>query len=320
MSGRKEIDKKFKQRTEGRLNELPDCIKQYYYSKSKLNIRTKNAYINHICKTLQDINKHILDITKEDLDKYFYNLEYEDGLSNSTIATRYSALMSLYTYLYENKYISKNFMENRERIKVQQHTDGRTDYLTEKELYQYLFNLENDITTSKYRDINKGEHERNSAIIMLFLYTGMRCSALCELSIDDINFENKTILVVTKGKNFQRFHVNQWFDKYLEPWLDVREDFNPNTNALFVSSQGKRLTVQSISNIVSKYTCGIKKHITPHKLRATFATSLYDKGVDMLTISKCLGHKNVNTTSIYIRGFRDDSKIGADVMDKIIGK
>ena len=103
-------------------------------------------------------------------------------------------------------------------------------------------------------------------------------------------------------------------------WLKDREIYfeGKETGPLFLSQQKKRLSVDSVSLIIEKYTNHLSKHITPHKLRSSTAMNLYGAGVDILTIASLLGHENVTTTQRYVKAYEESKREATNILDNLI--
>ena len=104
-------------------------------------------------------------------------------------------------------------------------------------------------------------------------------------------------------------------------WLHDRsaKGVSKNEKALFISSRLGRMHVNSISNVVSKYAKGVKNiNFSPHKLRATYGTQLYDKTKDIYLVQQCMGHSSPKTSELYVRGQKNSSRErAADIMAEI---
>ena len=155
--------------------------------------------------------------------------------------------------------------------------------------------------TDQQRCYHEKTKIRDLAIFTLFLGTGIRISELVGLDIGDIDFKNNCIKVVRKGGNEMFVYFGDEVHEALEDYI-VRERSHVipqpgHENALFFSTQRKRLTARAIQNLVNKYTSHITaKHITPHKFRSTYGTTLYKETGDIYLVADVLGHKDVNTT------------------------
>ncbi len=154
---------------------------------------------------------------------------------------------------------------------------------------------------------------RDTAILTLFLGTGIRISELVGLNNDDINFKDNSFIVTRKGggKSILYFDddVANALRRYLE-YKDQTELMNYSDGALFLSSQKKRITVRAVENLVEKYAKIVSplKKITPHKLRSTYGTELYKATGDIYIVADVLGHKDVNTTRKHYAAISDDNR------------
>ena len=150
----------------------------------------------------------------------------------------------------------------------------------------------------------------------------MRCSALYKLDVDNIDIVNKTVSVLDKGNKYKKYELSTDIITVVLDWLNDREKIlgHKKEKALFISNERTRISQASIARIVKKYAYNIEgKNITPHKLRATYGTQLYNKTGDLYMVQECMGHSSPKTTELYIRGKKNESaKIAADIMNKII--
>lgn len=139
---------------------------------------------------------------------------------------------------------------------------------------------------------------RNKAILTLLYSSGLRISELVSLDIDDVDLEDRTIRVRGKGEKDRIVLFNEEAKALLEEYLDERLD---GGNALFVNKFRTHMTPRYVQMMIKKYAelAGIKKKVTPHILRHSFATHLLKNGVDIRAIQQLLGHANLNTTQIY---------------------
>ena len=173
---------------------------------------------------------------------------------------------------------------------------------------------------SKARQMNW--KNRDKAIIILFLTTGIRCSALVKIDMNDIDFEHNVLQVTDKEDKVNRYEISPYVMDILLEWINDRKNIlgdDTTQNALFVSNQKNRITQKSVSRIVNKYASDINgKHITPHKLRATYGTQLYNKTRDIYFVQKCMNHNSPQTTERYIRGGDDVTKRAFNIMESVI--
>lgn len=136
------------------------------------------------------------------------------------------------------------------------------------------------------------------------------------LDIGDVDFKNNGIKVVRKGGNEMVVYFGDEVEKALRDYLEERCGITPvagSENALFLSTQRKRIGVQAVENLVKKYARQITttKKITPHKLRSTYGTSLYQETNDIYLVADVLGHKDVNTTKKHYAAMDDQRRRSA---------
>ena len=165
------------------------------------------------------------------------------------------------------------------------------------------------------------------AIVMVFLTTGIRESALCNMDVEDIDFENNMIIVTDKGDKVNIHNIPEETKTVLRKWLLKREEIltkadKRDEQALFISNEKRRLSDTGIRSVVDKYSRSItdsNEKITPHALRATFGTLLYDRTHDIELVRQQMNHESVATTQRYIRGNEEaNRRKTADVMGSIV--
>jgi integrase/recombinase XerC len=140
--------------------------------------------------------------------------------------------------------------------------------------------------------------ERDAAILELFYSTGMRLSELVALNVADIDTYTETVRVFGKGNKERLCPVGS---KALEAVQRYRAKAGVHDGALFLSKLRKRLSIQGVDDVVNKYwrASGLPVHLTPHKLRHSFATHLLNNGADLRSVQELLGHASLSTTQIY---------------------
>ena len=154
---------------------------------------------------------------------------------------------------------------------------------------------------------------RDLAILTLLLGTGIRVSECVGLDLDDVDFKNNGIKVHRKGGAEVMVYFGDEVLEALLNYLEERKGIEPvagHTNALFLSIQHKRITVRAVENLVKKYSKLVTnvKNITPHKLRSTYGTTLYQETGDIYLVADVLGHKDVNTTRKHYAALEDDRR------------
>ena len=133
------------------------------------------------------------------------------------------------------------------------------------------------------------------------------------LDVQDVDFRNGGIKVTRKGGSEMIVYFGQEVEKALLDYLDIRDGITPvagHENALFFSTQRKRMGVQAVENMVRKYAREVTttKKITPHKLRSTYGTALYRETGDIYLVADVLGHKDVNTTKKHYAAMDDERR------------
>ena len=133
------------------------------------------------------------------------------------------------------------------------------------------------------------------------------------MDVEDVDFKNNGVKVTRKGGNEMVVYFGEEVEKALKNYLPVREGITPiagHEHALFYSTQKKRIGVQAVENLVRKYSRQITttKKITPHKLRSTYGTSLYQETGDIYLVADVLGHKDVNTTRKHYAAMDDERR------------
>ena len=154
---------------------------------------------------------------------------------------------------------------------------------------------------------------RDTAIITLFLGTGIRISELVGLNDESIDFSNSSFVVTRKGGNQSILYFSEEVGEALAAYLAQKEEdplVPPDEHALFLSMQYRRITVRAVENLVKKYAKIVTplKKITPHKLRSTYGTNLYRETGDIYIVADVLGHRDVNTTRKHYAAITEDNR------------
>jgi integrase/recombinase XerD len=171
-----------------------------------------------------------------------------------------------------------------------------------------LFEVES-LLHSQLNDIEKLKSQyrrniaiRNNTIIELLFTTGIRIGELVNIKLQDLNLEERTLLILGKGRKERLLYIsNDVVFQKLRNWLNLRSIFKPTSDSFFVNKYGEGLSIYSIENIFYKYRdlSLINTKATPHYLRHTFATHLLNNGADLRSVQELLGHSSVSTTEIY---------------------
>lgn len=280
-------------------------------------------YLSYAIAFVNQINKNVEDLELDDYTGYLYNL---NNKSSSYKITIYSMLKKFSLYLKASGKNNRDPMQYVERPKFSESETTKNKreigYLNTREIHKYIENIDKGAGTHRAKARQENWKSRDKAIILILLSTGMRCSALYKLNIDSINFEEQTLTTIDKGNKYRKFELSDELIEIIREWIRDREILlgDKEEEALFISNRKNRMTQYSISEVVNKYAYNITgKHITPHKLRATYGTQLYSKTGNLYMVQECMGHSNPKTTELYIRGQKNEtSKAAADIMKNII--
>lgn len=155
-------------------------------------------------------------------------------------------------------------------------------------------------------DLSKNEGERNRAIIETLYGCGLRVSELLDLKLSDLFFKEGFIKVTGKGDKQRFVPISDYTIKFINIYKDevrIHQEIKPEaTDTLFLNRRGNRLTRAMIFTIVKRLTeaAGIRKKISPHTFRHSFATHLLENGADLRAIQQMLGHESITTTEVYV--------------------
>ena len=161
-------------------------------------------------------------------------------------------------------------------------------------------------------ELSKNKHYdwryRDFLLFRIPVVTGLRLEALSEINLEDVDLAKKTITVTEKGNITKKIYIDDKTQSYLLQWIMQRAEIIGNGNydcrALFISNQKQRMHIRSIEKVIKKYADGINgKHITPHKLRSTCGTNLYQASKDIYLVAEILGHKSTEPTRRYAKVF-----------------
>ena len=265
---------------------------------------------------MTDFSVDVLDQIKAiDLEEYMEYLKvYQNGDKTETngergLKRKISALRSFYAYYYKREMIHTNPTVLIDVPKIHDKSIIRLDTDEVALLLDYIEHCGDSLTGQK-RIYYEKTKERDLAIVTLLLGTGIRVSECVGLDIEDVDFKNNGIKVTRKGGNEMVVYFGEEVEKALKRYLEVRAGITPlagHEHALFYSAQRKRMGVQAVENMVKKYSRQITttKKITPHKLRSTYGTALYQETGDIYLVADVLGHKDVNTTKKHYAALDD---------------
>ncbi|MBQ9930768.1 MAG: tyrosine-type recombinase/integrase [Firmicutes bacterium] len=227
-----------------------------------------------------------------------------------SLSRKKSSISVLFKYLYREEKIHKNITDSFHPIKVPKPGEREIKALQDDEVMKMLDAVSTgDHLTPKERTFWEKTKHRDKAILILFLTYGLRLSELQQLNISSFNFNRGEFKIYRKRGKESMMPLNKSVEKALDAYLSLErasEDrLEPeHKDALFLSLQGKRMTERQIRELVKKYTAialetSRSGGYSPHKLRATAATSLIGRGNSIYDVQALLDHENVTTTQLY---------------------
>lgn len=304
------------------LTDMPKYVTTFFrsieYSKAPRTrlgyARDLKSFYEYLCDTNPalkgkkpiDVSLDIINqLESEDIEEYLDYLKVykKDGRQYTNgeraIKRKLMSLRVFMNYLYKNKKIDGNAAIIVDTPKIH---DKAIVRMEPNEVAQFLDNVEyGDQLTHRQQKFHEKTKTRDLAIMTLMLGTGIRVSECIGLDIHDVDFDTDRIKIVRKGGYEAYVYFGEEVRNTLLDYLKERKDIiavEGHEEALFLSGQRKRISVRSVENMVKKYaaiTTPLKK-ITPHKLRSTYGTSLYQQTSDIYLVADVLGHKDVNTT------------------------
>jgi integrase/recombinase XerC len=276
----------------------------------------KNAQMTDIC--LSDLDQ----LQPVDIEEYLEYLKYYtyDGqvFTNDErgIKRKFASLRSFFLYYQKRDLLRHNPTVVVDMPKLHDREIIRLDADEVSDLLELVEHGRDHLSGMKkvYYEKNK---QRNIAIFTLFLGTGIRVSECVGLDIEDVDFKNNRIRIIRKGGKEEYVYFGEEVANALKSYItEERVHVKPregHEHALFYSIQKRRISVQAIENLVNEYTSQITsfKHITPHKLRSTYGTALYQQTGDIYLVAEVLGHNDVNTTRKHYAAMDDEQKRSA---------
>ena len=286
-----------KKATNTRRNYAYDLSTFFYF------LKTENPYFRD--KDLRTLPLSVLDdLQPVDIEEYlsFLTCYEKDGQifrnHEEGKARKLATLNTFFGYFHKKEMIQKSAPSVVDVPRVKEKNIIRMDA---NEVAQLIDNMESGEKLTRQQKVWHNRNRlRDLAIVVTLLGTGVRVTELVGLDISDLDFDNGAMRVIRKGGSEDIVYFGDETEEMLRNYLEERLTMEPepgHENALFISQKNTRITVRSVERLVKKYasTATVKK-ITPHKLRSTYGTSLYQETGDIYLVADVLGHKDVNTT------------------------
>lgn len=273
--------------------DIVSRYRRYLKLEKGYSANTLDAYIRDVDKLLRYLaveQVNVLDVKLEDLE-HFAAFISDLGIGPRSLARILSGVRQFYRFLVIDGYLEVDPTELLESPKQPDH------------LPEVLSTAEVDLLEQAI-DLSKWEGHRNRAIIEVLFSCGLRVSELTNLKLSNLYIEEQYIRVMGKGSKERLVPIspraldelNYWFaDRNVMKIKPGEEDY------VFLNRRGQHLTRTMILIMIKRYAveAGIKKTISPHTLRHSFATSLLEGGADLRAIQAMLGHESIGTTEIY---------------------
>lgn len=293
--------------------DFPEMIEDYLIeleirNYSKNTIKTYRSIVNNFYKFLQN-EKDLYDerLVLRAFKKYIRYLKREKNVSQN--------------YIYLVTVVVKKFFEFGgigvlKEVKTPKRTKSLPKSLNEKEVHNLINAMDNDADKKEISERSEFLMLRNKVILALLYSSGLRVSELVTLHTDGVDLRDRTLRIRGKGEKDRIVLFDGETKELLEGYLTKRGE---DSDYLFVNKSGNHLTPRYIQMMIKDYAeaAGIKKRVTPHILRHSFATHLLKNGVDIRAIQQLLGHANLSTTQIYtsvdmhtLKNVYDRAKLG----------
>lgn len=268
---------------------------------------TLDAYqrdLNKLLDFLRKVDVAPFDVKLEDLQQFAASL-HEQGIGSKSQARILSGVRAFYRFLVLDGYLEVDPTELLESPHLPKHLP---EYLTTDEVDM----LQDSI------DLSTNEGHRNRAIIEVLFSCGLRVSELTNLKLSDLFLEEQFIRVMGKGNKERLVPISDRAIEELGYWFDDRRQMTikpGEEDYVFLNRRGHHLTRTMILIMIKRQAeaAGIKKTISPHTLRHSFATALLRGGADLRVIQDLLGHSNIGTTEMYTH--LDNTSLRKDILE-----
>lgn len=345
MNGRQEYQERIETKINKKLIGKPQYLIDYSKTFGDKTFCTKFSYLNYVIDFLNylktELNYNIEDpscfknIKPSTINGYSEYIKYRyvkennaDKIkienSQSIRASRIYAIRNFFNFLRIDQYIDNDPSLDISIPKVKNET--KVIALSEEEVEILKQNIIFGIGSNKAKNRQLPWKNRDLAIVMIGLVTGLRVESIVEINLSDIDFKTNSIDVIEKGNMSRTCYIGENTINIINEWLKDRHKIlnGQECDALFLSSikkDGKyiRITTSGVRKLISKYTSNIDKHITPHKLRSTCATITYENTGDIYLTASVLGHKNIQNTRRYAMVADLKRKTAACKLDNIFG-
>ncbi len=263
--------------------------KQYSQLTVSNYLRDINDFLFFIKENYEYKDEDFVDKIQASHIRDFLQFLFKKKLKKVSIARKLSSLRTFYRFAFK---LGRR-KDNPAKLVGTPKKDKRVPSFLEKDEVEALL----DFSEKNFFEI------RDKAMMELIYSCGLRVSELISLKLNDINIKDKLIRVIGKGRKERILPFGKFAENSLQRYLDIRKKFikDKDNNYLFLNYRGGKISSRSVRRIIAKYIklTSIKRKISPHTLRHTFATHLLQAGMDLRSIQELLGHSKLSTTQIY---------------------
>ena len=263
------------------IKDFTNFIKSKNYSEN-----TIISYLSDLYHFYEYVKKDLIKVTENDIRSYlaFLNDKKENS---SSVRRKISTFKSFYKFLYLNNYIDKR---NYPLIKI-------VYPKLEKKLPKFIYY--NDLLDILNESAKDSDGIRDRLIIEMLYATGVRVSELVNIKYEDIDFNNRRIVVCGKGNKERIVYYGEYAEDVLKEYMATHE--RNKEGYLFTNAHNERITDRGVRYIIDNIMkrLSVKVHVTPHVLRHTFATDMLNNGCDIKIVQELLGHASLRTTEVY---------------------
>lgn len=278
-----------------------DFLDTYFvYCRLQRNLdeKTVKAYQIDLEQFKNYLDQTECDVCRNVLERYIEVLSTRYKIS--TVRRKCAAIKAYYRYLiYQEKITEDPFS----KIEIRLRQENLLPRTIDPHVLELLFDAAYDALSRAPNHFQLFSCLRDVAVLEMLFACGVRVSELCNLSFEQVNLTEQTVLVMGKGDKERLLYLSSpQVLRVLRDYIMLRQKYWPNAAFFFVNRDGKRLTEQSVRLIIKRYTkaAGQKGHYTPHMFRHSFATYLWNNCGDIYEVKNILGHSSIQTTERYV--------------------
>ena len=328
MSARDDVDKRNIIITKQVLKNHPSILSDYINSLTNKTSYTKMVYARYVgyfldyikneCKINTSKTVNYTKIKPMNINTYIETIKYlNNGEEKSTsyINVQLAAIKGFFEFLEDNNIIDKSPCKKIKPLKDKKIHEIIT--ITQEDYDIMINNIKAGTGNHRARAMQKKWINRDIALLTLGITTGLRLSAIVGIDINDIDFTNKIVSIIEKGDQERKVILGDQAIMAISNWINDRKNMvNEKEKALFICKTGKRISTVAVEERFRQIAEGTGKSITPHKMRATCATTLYEHTGDIYLVQAQLGHKNIENTKRYAKVNDTKLKAAADILNK----